>query len=96
MTERLSDILVGIETGPAKAVRVCQLLGLWERVVDERVGRQTEAVKISHRTLYVSTASPAWAQELTFLKQGIIEKFNALAGREEIRDIKFKTGGYHG
>ena len=72
-------------------IKICNLLNLWERVVDERVGKHTEAVKIKNQVLYVSTSSPAWAQELNFLKKKIIKKFNAAASEEVINDIRFSA-----
>jgi predicted nucleic acid-binding Zn ribbon protein len=93
MTQRLSEILEGMECGAGGAIQACGVLSLWGRVVDERVGKQTEAVKIRNRVLYVSARSAAWAQELTFLKNKIIKKFNQEAGKEVIRDIKFRAGG---
>jgi predicted nucleic acid-binding Zn ribbon protein len=96
MTQKLSEVLAGIEGGAGNALGACRLLSLWEKVVDERVGKQTEAIKIRNRTLYVSTATPAWAQELSFLKREIVKKFNAEAGKDVIRDIKFKAGGEYG
>ena len=93
MAQKLADILEGMNTGLARSVKICNQLTLWERVVDERVRRHTEAVKIKFKVLYVTTSSPAWAQELGFLKQQFIAKFNAEAGQEAIADIKFKSGG---
>jgi predicted nucleic acid-binding Zn ribbon protein len=55
------------------------------------VGRHTEAVKIRNRVLYVSTSTSTWAHELSFIKKEIIKKFNARAGEEAIRDIRFKS-----
>lgn len=91
MAKKLSDILAGLETGIGKAVRICGLLSLWEKVVDEKIRKNASAVKIANRTLFISTSSPAWAQELSFLKTEIIRKFNEKAGREEIKDIRFRT-----
>jgi predicted nucleic acid-binding Zn ribbon protein len=93
VTKRLSEILNEMEAGVGRTVKACGLLSLWKRVVDERVGKQTEAVKIRNRTLYVVARSAAWAHELSFLKSEIIEKFNEQAGEEAIRDIKFRSGG---
>ncbi len=90
MPELVADIFGRLDDGVARAVRNCRLVGLWARVVDERVNRNTEAVKIANRTLFVSTASPIWAQELSFLKPAIIVRFNELAGETVIDDIKFK------
>ena len=96
MAQKLAEVLAGIQGRGDNALGICRLLSLWERVVDERVGRQTEAIKIRNRVLYVSTTTSAWAQELSFLKREIISKFNAAAGREAIHDIRFRAGGGHG
>lgn len=93
MTVKLAEILEKLRGGIGQTVQNCSLLSIWGEVVDERVGKQTEAVKVVNKVLYVSAASPAWAQELSYLKVQIIEKFNQKAGREIIRDIRFRTGG---
>lgn len=93
MAQKLADILAGLQSSAGKAVEICGALSLWGQVVDERVNKHTEPIKISNRTLYVSTSSSAWAQELTFLKKEIMEKFNGLAGKAAIRDIKFSAKG---
>lgn len=93
MAQRLSEILDGMEIGMGRTIGACRMLSLWSRVVDERVGKQTEAVKIRNRVLYVSASTSAWAQELSFLKNEFIKKFNAEAGKEAIQDIRFKAGG---
>ena len=90
MAEALADILGRL--GPATAaVESCRLAALWVEIVDERVKKHTEAIKVRGRVLYVNASSPACGQELTFLKTAIISKFNERAGAEAIRDIKFKT-----
>jgi len=96
VVNKLADILGQMDTGVAKSVRLCSFLALWEEVVDERVSRNAKAVKISNRTLYVSTSSSTWAHELTFLKGEIVKKFNERAGKEVIRDIRFSNQGYNG
>lgn len=93
MAQKLSEILNGMEIGIGRTIAACRTLSLWNRVVGERVGKQTEAVKIRNRVLYVSTSSAAWAQELSFLKNEFIKKFNAEAGKEAIQDIRFRSGG---
>jgi predicted nucleic acid-binding Zn ribbon protein len=93
MPEELRNILDRMETGFSHVIKNCSLLSLWPKVVDERVQKHTEPIKIRNRTLYVSTSSPAWAQELGFLKKNIMEKFNGLAGEEAICDIRFRAAG---
>jgi len=92
MAHRLAEVLERMEMGVGRSVDICRRLALWKEVVDERVGKNAEAIRIRNRTLYVSTSSPAWAQELSFLKKEIIEQFNKKAGSEVISDIRFKAG----
>jgi len=89
--QKLQSILSHLGGGFSAALKNCELLSLWPQVVDDRVGKNTEPVKIKNRTLYVAAASPAWAQELSFLKREIINKFNLMAGEEVISDIRFKS-----
>jgi predicted nucleic acid-binding Zn ribbon protein len=92
VVERLSDILNKEAEKSQGALKSCQLVQLWGGVVDERVKKNTEPVKVRNRVLYVTAKTPAWAQELSFLKKEIIEKFNRRAGEEAIRDVRFKSG----
>jgi predicted nucleic acid-binding Zn ribbon protein len=87
----LKNILAGLDDGFSTAIKNCQLLAVWEKVVDEGIKRNTEPVKIRNRTLFIQAASPAWANELTYLKREIIKRFNQQAGSEAISDIRFKA-----
>ncbi|HPK54244.1 MAG TPA: DUF721 domain-containing protein, partial [Smithellaceae bacterium] len=40
-------------------------------------------------TLFVKAASSVWVQQLHFMKEEIIEKFNKIAGKEVIREVRF-------
>jgi predicted nucleic acid-binding Zn ribbon protein len=91
VTERVGEIFLKINGNIGGVVQNCRLLELWTEVVDERVSRNTEPIKIRNRTLHISTKTAVWAQELSFLKQQIIRKFNDKAGIEVISDIRFKT-----
>ena len=91
MPQKLQSILTQLSGGVSTVLKNCELLSLWPQVVDERAGKNTEPVKIKNRTLYVAAASPAWAQELSFLKREIINKFNLMAGEDVIADIRFKS-----
>jgi predicted nucleic acid-binding Zn ribbon protein len=91
VTEQVGEIFLKINGNLGGLVQNCRLLELWAQVVDERVARNTEPVKISNRTLHIATKTPVWAQELSFLKRQIIQKFNDKAGIEVISDIRFKS-----
>lgn len=92
MVEKLSEILNKEAEKTQGALKSCRLVQLWEMVIDERVKKNTEPVKVRNRVLYVNAKTSAWAQELSFLKREIIEKFNRKAGEEAIRDVRFKSG----
>jgi predicted nucleic acid-binding Zn ribbon protein len=91
MIKRIAEIIEQENINFCGVIKACNLLSLWERVVDERVRKHTEAVKIKNQVLYVSASSPAWAQELNFLKKRMIDKFNSAAKEEAITDIKFSA-----
>ena len=91
MAHQLGAILKEIQGGAGQAVKLCSSLEIWNRIVDARVGKNTEAVKIRNRTLYVITSSAAWANELIYLSREFVKKFNAAAGEEAIKDICFRS-----
>ena len=93
MAEKLADILGKINVGVGKSIKICGFLELWDEVVDEKVRKNATAKKIWNRTLYVSTSSSVWANELTFLKRTIIKNFNEIAGETVITDIRFSAHG---
>ena len=91
MAEKLAQVLGRLDGQMAALLKNCQLLALWSQVVDDRVGKNTEPVKIRDQTLFVATASAVWAQELSLLKPEIIRKFNQQAGQAVIKDIRFRA-----
>jgi predicted nucleic acid-binding Zn ribbon protein len=93
LPQQIAEIFGRLDDGFVRTVRNCKLVGLWSEVVDEKIGRNTEAVKITNYILYVSTSSAVWAQELSYLKKTIIARFNDRAGEIAIKDIKFKASG---
>ena len=93
MPEQLGNILKHFSPDMVRTVNACRQLDIWQKIVDERIGKNAEAIKIKDRVLHVSTSTPTWAQELNFLKNEIVMKFNNQAGAEVIIDIRFKPNG---
>lgn len=91
MTEKLGEILRGLDYGIGKSIELSNSLAAWGEIVDVRVSQHTEAVKISNKTLFIKTSSAAWANELTFLKPAFISKFNQRVGKAVIEDIRFQN-----
>jgi len=66
------------------------LLDHWPDVVGEIVARQTRPISLRGETLYVATASAAWAQTLVFERTQILNKLNAVLS-SPIQEIRFST-----
>ncbi|OGC14879.1 hypothetical protein A3J90_00075 [candidate division WOR-1 bacterium RIFOXYC2_FULL_37_10] len=88
MTELLKNIFCD-----SKLLKCLNGVLLWEKVVNKKIAKHTQAVKILNKVLYVVADSSVWAQELNFLKREIIDKINKEANEILVKDIRFKVGG---
>ncbi len=64
----------------------------WAKLVGERISAHTKPDAVSYRKLLVYVDSPAWMQQLMFLKEDIIKNINDAAKRQIIKDIRFQIG----
>lgn len=67
-----------------------QVLGHWHAVVGAVVAAQTRPISVQRGVLKVATSSSAWAQNLVFERQRILEKLNQVVPRS-LTDIRFST-----
>jgi predicted nucleic acid-binding Zn ribbon protein len=65
---------------------------VWEEAVGKNIARRAKAVSLRNDILFVHVQNSVWLQELSLLKEGIIEKINALVGKDVVRDIVFRVG----
>ncbi len=63
----------------------------WPEIVGAAVAAQTQPTSIQRRVLQVATANSAWAQNLAFERQHILDKLNARL-ELDLTDIRFSTG----
>ena len=63
---------------------------MWSAIVGEKIAENTCLESVKRGTLFVNTSSPAWMQELHFLKDRIIEKLENELGTGTVKDIRFK------
>ena len=94
MAEKLAAVFSGLGQGMGKTIEACLMTTLWGDAVGEKIGAHTEAIKIVNRTLYVTASSATWAQELTFIKRELMNKFNEFVGKEAINDIRISAKGF--
>ena len=78
--------------GLEKKIKECAILSFWNEVVGESIALHTRPIKVYDGRMTVLVESPSWTQELTFLKNKILERLNKSMGKEIIKDIYFKIG----
>ena len=65
---------------------------LWEEAVGKNIARRAQAASVRNGILFVVVQNSAWLQELSLLKEGIIEKVNSAVGTDVVKDIVFRIG----
>lgn len=71
-----------------------RLLKCWHEIVGAAIASHTRPLSIQRDVLRVATSSAAWAQNLTFQRQLILEKLNAQLPSPLV-DIRFSTAEWH-
>ncbi|HBF87336.1 MAG TPA: DUF721 domain-containing protein [Bacteroidales bacterium] len=62
----------------------------WDEIIGKKIANATTKIYVEKQKLYVFISSPVIKQELFIIKDGIIKRFNELAGEQLINDIIFK------
>jgi predicted nucleic acid-binding Zn ribbon protein len=88
----ISDMLKGMDMETRVKEQTCLLV--WDDVVGEQVASAAQPEFIRDGKLFVVAKSAVWANELTFYKQGIMEKLNRRAGGNVVKEIIFKSGRF--
>ncbi|MBW2674246.1 MAG: DUF721 domain-containing protein [Deltaproteobacteria bacterium] len=68
------------------------ILGAWRKAVGPQILAQTAPFKFKNDTLFVNVSTPAWMQQLRFMKQEIMDKVNSEGIQKEIKNIHFMIG----
>ncbi len=65
----------------------------WEQIVGQEIAKRSRVECLRGRTLIVRVASGCWAQELSFLKEQILERLHHyVQGTNQVDDIRFEIG----
>jgi len=91
---KVGDILSTIlkDRGWNRVVRQHRALVEWDDAVGAIIARNARPIRIDRDVLVVIVASPAWAQELSMMKETIIGRLNGRLGEPLIHDIRFIQG----
>ena len=69
----------------------------WASVVGDRLAGETAHLRLDERgVLLVGVSSSAWAAQVTFLANGIVEAANRVAGAGRVRSIRVAVRGRRG
>ncbi len=63
---------------------------MWEAVVGPHIAKKASPEGVRNGILLVSVESSVWMQELTFMKQQILERINQACESSGVKDIRFK------
>ncbi len=91
---RVSDILTAILTdrGWGGALKEHKVFAVWDETVGSKISDNTRPVRINRGVLVVAVSNPVWTQELSLMKDTIIQRLNDRLGEVIIRDIRFIQG----
>lgn len=94
--EVISSLIKGLENQEQWRMQrqYRSVLHHWPQVVGAAVARNTRPVGIQRQILYVATASPTWAQSLTYERLNILQKLNRFQS-VPLRNIRFSTAQWH-
>ena len=65
---------------------------MWEAVVGPHIAKKATPEVIRNGILQVSVVSSVWMQELTFMKQQILERINQACVSSGVKDVRFRLG----
>ncbi len=89
LAELIQAVYPGREPDDVAAIRVFHW---WRRAVPERVFRRARPVRLQAGTLYVHTATTAWASELEHWKEQLLASIRRRAPDVHVRAIRFRVG----
>lgn len=92
--KRAADVMAAVlnRRGYGRVIENEQLAKAWAGVVDARLRPFTRAVRVYRQKLEVVVGNSAVMQELTFLKQTLVEEFNQRTAGRPVTDIRFRIG----
>ncbi|HOO55547.1 MAG TPA: DUF721 domain-containing protein [bacterium] len=60
----------------------------WENIVGPDLAKHTKPIKIENGSLVIGVEGSAWSQEISFMKNAILQKINTRLGRRFLKSVK--------
>lgn len=73
-------------------LRSLAAMQVWNDQIAPCLKTESRATFIRGKVLYITVEKPVWAQQLTMMRQELIDRINASAGEGAVCDIRFRTG----
>ena len=77
---------------PPKADPLSLLAAGWREIVGDDVARNTHPARILDDTLWITTRSSAWSQQLSFLSEPILAAVHARLSQTSVTNLRFRVG----
>lgn len=68
------------------------ICNIWNSMLGKSVAENAQPFALKGKILLVNVTSSSWIQQLQFFKKDILTKINIPAGKELVKEIKFKIG----
>lgn len=103
MTERrknteftgLGNLLKGYIRDRSQETRdgLMHVVEIWKTLADRNITENSKPDSLKNGILTIRILSPAWSQQIIFIKKSIISEINSKAEAEIVRDIKCRITG---
>ena len=90
--ESLGNVLTKslLKRGLSSPVKQHDVREVWESAVGKDIARNAKPAMLKKGMLYVHVKNSTWMQELSLLKENLIEAINSKLGREDVVEMRFK------
>ncbi|MBP1647076.1 MAG: hypothetical protein H6Q30_521 [Bacteroidetes bacterium] len=76
--------------GLEKNLEDYQVVTSWAEIVGEQIAKVTQAQRMENGVLFVGVATAPWRAELSMKRMEIMQKINALFGKNVVKEIRFR------
>jgi len=83
------------DMGSQDLLKLADIDRRWSEIVGDALGKRVRPLKIHKGTLFLSTSSPVWSQEVLFARELIKERIREVVGTdiEDIRTVQTANAG---
>ncbi len=73
-------------------LRGARVHGVWREIAGDELARHVTPVRLAGGVLVVRAESPAWATQVSYLAQQLLDRANDVLGPGEVRSVTVQSG----